>query len=204
MPAPQPAKEDAMTRRTARLAVAAAVVTALGAGLLAGCAGEGEGAGGDGRTTLTVGVFGAFGLEEAGLYYPQLLTRLSTDSGLADIQAVEVNNIAEITATQADRLVDLGDVAGVSKNSFLAWKWAQATTGDGRTVGLGIDIGPQAICYRKDLFRKAGLPTDRETVGELWAGDWRKYLETGKRYRAGAPAGTSFVDSASGVRPTRP
>jgi cellobiose transport system substrate-binding protein len=208
-------------RRTAIRAVVAAAVTALGAGLLAGCAGDG-GAAGDGRTTLTVGVFGAFGLEEAGLYdeymrlhpdirieqtsiqrnenyYPQLLTRLSTDSGLADIQAVEVNNIAEITATQADRLVDLGGVPGVSKDSFLDWKWAQATTGDGRTVGLGTDIGPQAICYRKDLFRKAGLPTDRKAVGELWAGDWRKYLETGKRYRAGAPAGTSFVDSASGV-----
>jgi cellobiose transport system substrate-binding protein len=209
-------------RRTAIRAVVAAVVTALGAGLLTGCAGDGEGTGGDGRTTLTVGVFGAFGLEEAGLYdeymrlhpeirieqtsiqrnenyYPQLLTRLSTDSGLADIQAVEVNNIAEITATQADRLVDLGGVAGVSEDSFLDWKWAQATTEDGRTVGLGTDIGPQAICYRKDLFRKAGLPTDRKTVGELWAGDWRKYLESGKRYRAGAPAGTSFVDSASGV-----
>jgi cellobiose transport system substrate-binding protein len=132
-------------------------------------------------------------------YYPQLLTHLSTGGGLADIQAVEVSNIAEVTATQADRLVDLGRTEGVRKDSFLDWKWAQATTGEGKTVGLGTDIGPQAICYRKDLFAKAGLPTDREEVGRMWAGDWRKYLDTGRRYGSRAPGGTAFVDSASGV-----
>ncbi|MEI5010583.1 ABC transporter substrate-binding protein [Streptomyces sp. PmtA] len=213
-----------------RRTVILAVVAALGAGLLAGCAEDGEepgggsasGGGGKGRTTITVGVFGAFGLKEAGLYdeymklnknieikqtsiernenyYPQLLTHLGSGSGLADIQAVEVNNIAEITATQADKLVDLGTSEGVSKDAFLPWKWAQATNKDGKTVGLGTDIGPQGICYRKDLFAKAGLPTDREAVGRLWAGDWNKYLAAGKQFKAKAPKGTAFVDSASGV-----
>ncbi|MFE3324659.1 extracellular solute-binding protein [Streptomyces sp. NPDC059176] len=214
-------------RRTAILVTAAA----LGAALLAGCADDaGEPPGGasgarsgkDGRTTITVGVFGAFGLKEAGLYdaymklhpeveikqtsiernenyYPQLLTHLGSGSGLADIQAVEVNNIAEITATQADKLLDLGRTDGVRKDDFLPWKWAQATDGKGKTVGLGTDIGPQGICYRKDLFAAAGLPTDRESVGSLWAGDWHAYLAVGERYRAKAPRDTAFVDSASGV-----
>ncbi|SDM38434.1 ABC transporter substrate-binding protein [Streptomyces wuyuanensis] len=214
-----------------RRTVILAVVAALGAGLLAGCAEDSEepggssangGGGGKGKTTITVGVFGAFGLKEAGLYdeymklnknieikqtsiernenyYPQLLTHLGSGSGLADIQAVEVNNIAEITATQADKLVDLGKAEGVSKDAFLPWKWAQATSKDGKTVGLGTDIGPQGICYRKDLFAKAGLPTDREAVGKLWAGDWNKYLAAGKQFKAKAPKGTAFVDSASGV-----
>ncbi|MFD9217801.1 ABC transporter substrate-binding protein [Streptomyces sp. NPDC059544] len=213
-----------------RRTVILAVIAALGAGLLAGCAedseepggGSASGGGGKGRTTITVGVFGAFGLKEAGLYdeymklnknieikqtsiernenyYPQLLTHLGSGSGLADIQAVEVNNIAEITATQADKLVDLGTSEGVSKDAFLPWKWAQATNKDGKTVGLGTDIGPQGICYRKDLFAKAGLPTDREAVGRLWAGDWNKYLAAGKQFKAKAPKGTAFVDSASGV-----
>ncbi|MFJ1645796.1 ABC transporter substrate-binding protein [Streptomyces sp. NPDC088258] len=216
------------SRRMAAL-VAAAV---LGAGALAGCAGDsdepsggataGEGGGGKGKTTLTVGVFGAFGLKEAGLYdqytklhpdivikqtsiernenyYPQLLTHLGSGSGLADIQAVEVANIAEVTATQADKLVDLGRTEGVRKDSFLSWKWAQATNGAGKTIGLGTDVGPEGICYRKDLFKAAGLPTDRQKVGALWAGDWGKYLETGKKFKAAAPKGTAFVDSASGV-----
>ncbi|WKX70454.1 ABC transporter substrate-binding protein [Streptomyces sp. XD-27] len=175
-----------------------------------------------GRTTITVGVFGVFGYKQAGLYdeymkehpdiyiketsiernenyYPQLLTHLGTGSGLADIQAVEVANIAEVTATQADKLVDLSKAKGVRRGDFIPWKWQQGTTKDGKTVGLGTDIGPMAICYRKDLFAKAGLPTDREQVGRLWAGDWGTYLETGRKYQDKAPDGTSFIDAASGV-----
>lgn len=223
----------ARVRRTLVTTVAAAGTAAL---LLAGCAQDpaespDQGAaatgtsGGAARTTLTVGVFGAFGLQEAGLYdeymaqnpgirieqtsiernenyYPQLLTHLGTGSGLADIQAVEVNNIAEITATQADKLVDLAKAPGVDKAAYLPWKWAQGTASaakGGATVGLGTDIGPQGICYRKDLFEAAGLPTDRTAVGALWAGDWNKYLETGRTYQAKAGEGKAFVDSASGV-----
>ncbi|MFD4934213.1 ABC transporter substrate-binding protein [Streptomyces virginiae] len=225
------------TRARARARRTLTTVTALGAAalLLAGCAqdpaedsGKGaptSGASGGATTTLTVGVFGAFGLKEAGLYdeymaqnpgirieqtsiernenyYPQLLTHLGTGSGLADIQAVEVNNIAEITATQADKLVDLGKAPGVDKAAYLPWKWAQGTASaakGGATVGLGTDIGPQGICYRKDLFEAAGLPSDRAAVGALWAGDWNKYLEVGRTYKAKAGEGKAFVDSASGV-----
>ncbi|MGG8409629.1 extracellular solute-binding protein [Streptomyces sp. 12297] len=211
-----------------RTALRAAVATFGSALLLAGCASDPAESpdrgtsGAKGKTTLTVGVFGAFGLKEAGLYdeytalnpdvvikqtsiernenyYPQLLTHLGAGSGLADIQAVEVNNIAEITATQADKLVDLGTTAGVDRSAFLPWKWAQGAAKDGRAVGLGTDIGPQGICYRKDLFAAAGLPTDRAAVGALWAGDWNRYLETGRRYQAKAGKGKPFVDSASGV-----
>ncbi|MFD9374983.1 ABC transporter substrate-binding protein [Streptomyces sp. NPDC059999] len=213
-------------RRRLVTAVGAMGATAL---LLAGCSqdpgeapAQGGSTGGKAKTTLTVGVFGAFGLQEAGLYdaymaqnpgvrieqtsiernenyYPQLLTHLGTGSGLADIQAVEVNNIAEVTATQADKLVDLAKAPGVDKGAYLPWKWAQGTAKNGSTVALGTDIGPQGICYRKDLFAAAGLPTDRAAVGALWAGDWSKYLETGKAYKAKAGAGKAFVDSASGV-----
>ncbi|QGV82793.1 carbohydrate ABC transporter substrate-binding protein [Streptomyces ficellus] len=207
-------------RRFPRRALPLAAAVVLGAVPAAGCGRSGDDPAG--RTVLTVGLFGSFGYEEAGLYdaymrlhqdvvitqtsiqrnenyYPQLLTHLVSDSGLADVQAVEAINIAEVTATQADRLVDLGRAPGVRRADFLPWKWAQATTRDGRTVGLGTDIGPQAVCYRKDLFARAGLPTGRDAVGRLWAGDWRAYLETGRRYRDRAPAGTSFTDSASGV-----
>ncbi|ARX83671.1 MULTISPECIES: extracellular solute-binding protein [Streptomyces] len=219
--------------RTSRTAVVLAAATALAAGLLAGCAedsdepggssgGGGDGGGGKGKTTLTVGVFGAFGLQEAGLYeeyedlnpdidikqnsvqrnenyWPALLTHLSSGSGLSDIQAVEVGNIAELTGTHSGKLMDLGKAKGVDKGAYLDWKWQQGTTDDGKTIGLGTDIGPTGICYRKDLFKKAGLPTDREEVGKLWAGDWNKYLEAGKRFKEKAPEDTAFVDGATGV-----
>ncbi|MFI1353250.1 extracellular solute-binding protein [Streptomyces sp. NPDC020898] len=179
--------------------------------------------GGDGnRTTITMGLFGTMGFKEAGLYteyeklnpkikiaenviernenyYPPLLNHLATNSGLQDVQAVEVANIAEIVDTQAPKLMDLSKVEGVQASTWLDWKWQQATTKDGQTVGLGTDVGPMAICYRKDLFQAAGLPTDREEVGKLWAGSWEKFVEVGQDYKAKAPAGTTFMDSPGGL-----
>jgi cellobiose transport system substrate-binding protein len=181
-----------------------------------------SGSGGKGKTTLTVGTFGVFGYKQAGLYaeyekahpditikenvierndayYPALLTHLAAGSGLDDIQAIEVGNINEIVTTQAAKFEDLSKASGVNKSNWLPWKWSQATTSDGRTVGLGTDIGPMAICYRKDLFQKAGLPTDRDQVGALWAGDWKKYIDAGKKYTKSGPSGTYFTDSAAGL-----
>ncbi|MER7620286.1 extracellular solute-binding protein [Streptomyces sp. NPDC126503] len=213
---------------TFRLAVGLLVATALAAGCATdppgpARAGVRQPVSGEGRRiTLTVGVFGTFGLQEAGLYdtymrlhpdvavrqtslarndvyYPQLLTHLTAGSGLADVQAVEVGNIAEVVATQGGRLEELGTAPGVDRAAFLPWKWAQATGPDGRTLGLGTDIGPQAVCYRKDHFARAGLPTGRAEVGRMWAGDWGKYLAAGRRFAARAPEGVAFTDSASGV-----
>ncbi|MDG9720800.1 ABC transporter substrate-binding protein [Streptomyces sp. DH24] len=212
--------------RTARKALVIAAVASLGAGLLAGCADDGDDGsgssseGGGGKTKITLGLFGTFGFEEAGLYaeyeklnpdidiqqtvvernenyYPALVNHLTTNSGLQDIQGVEVGNIAEIVATQSDKLMDLSKYG--KKSDFLDWKWAQATTKDGQTIGLGTDVGPMAICYRKDLFEKAGLPTDREELGKLWAGSWDKFVEVGQDYKKKAPSGTTFLDSPGGL-----
>jgi cellobiose transport system substrate-binding protein len=215
------------TRRSHGL-VALAAVAALTTGLLAGCAKDSDddssnsngGGGGKGKTTLTVGTFGVFGYKQAGLYdeymklhpditikenvttrtdvyWPKVLTRLQAGSGTDDIQAIEVGNITEAVQTQAAKFVDLGK--DVDKSQWLDWKVAQATTKDGKTIGLGTDIGPMAICYRKDLFQKAGLETDRAKLAESWKGDWSKYVGVGKEYMKKAPKGTKFVDSASSV-----
>ncbi|MFJ4519529.1 ABC transporter substrate-binding protein [Streptomyces sp. NPDC088810] len=180
----------------------------------------GDGGGGKGKITLTIGTFGVFGYKQAGLYdeymklhkdinikenvttrtdvyWPKVLTRLQAGSGTDDVQAIEVGNITEAVQTQANKFVDLGKE--VDKSQWLDWKLAQATTKDGKTIGLGTDIGPMAICYRKDLFKKAGLETDRTKLAAQWKGDWQKYVDVGKQYMKKAPNGTKFVDSASSV-----
>ncbi|MFE7761972.1 ABC transporter substrate-binding protein [Streptomyces sp. NPDC057438] len=213
--------------RTARNTVVLAAVAALGAGLLAGCSedpddgtsNEGGGSSG-GKTTLTVGTFGVFGYKQAGLYdeymkahpdivikenvttktsvyWPKTLTRLQAGSGTDDIQAIEIGNVTEAVQTQGDKFVDLGKE--VDKSQWLDWKNQQATTKDGKLIGLGTDIGPMAICYRKDLFEKAGLETDRTKLAEQWKGDWGKYVDLGEEYMKKAPSGTKYVDSASSV-----
>ncbi|GAA3303618.1 hypothetical protein GCM10020295_52710 [Streptomyces cinereospinus] len=210
----------------ARKSVVLAAIATLGAGLLAGCAddggdeGSGSSGGGEGKTTITLGLFGTMGFKEAGLYeeytklhpditikenvternenyYPALVNHLTTNSGLMDIQAVEVGNIAEVAQTQGAKLLDLSQYG--KQSDYLEWKWKQAATPDGQTIGLGTDVGPMAVCYRKDLFEQAGLPTDREEVGELWAGDWQKFVDTGRDYQRNAPSGTTFMDSPGGL-----
>ncbi|MFR9798337.1 extracellular solute-binding protein [Streptomyces sp. MS06] len=215
------------TRRSHRV-MALAAVAAMTTGLLAGCASDDEdsssnandGGSAKGDITLTVGTFGTFGYKQAGLYdeymklhpeinikenvttrtdvyWPKVLTRLQAGSGTDDVQAIEVGNITEAVQTQADKFVDLGKE--VDKSQWLDWKNAQATTKDGKQIALGTDIGPMAICYRKDLFAKAGLETDRTKLAQMWQGDWSKYVDVGKQYMKNAPAGTKFVDSASSV-----
>jgi cellobiose transport system substrate-binding protein len=216
-------------RRTLRLSLLA--VAAALALMVAGCGGDGDDEESGGATgaaeseeeiTLTVGLFGTFGFEEAGLYdeyerlhpnitieetsiefeqdyYQALQTHLAGGAGLSDIQGIEVARIAEVTQTQPDKWVDLNEFGAEElADNFFPWKWEAGRTADGATIGLGTDTGPQAICYRTDLFQQAGLPTDRDELSALWE-DWDDFIESGKQYMANAPKGSAFIDSASGL-----
>ncbi|GAA1108793.1 ABC transporter substrate-binding protein [Kitasatospora arboriphila] len=219
--AAEPRRRRRLLRAAAALGCAALALTACSSGPVA--APQSESPFGE-TITLKVGTFGSFGYREAGLYadymakHPEVviteaatqdseeywadLTAGLTGQGgkpLADIQAVEVGYISEATGPLADKLTDLQAAPGVHASSWLPWKSAQATTASGALVGLGTDTGPMAVCYRKDLFQKAGLPSDREAVGRLWAGDWSKFVDVGRRYKAHAPARTTFTDSAGGL-----
>lgn len=178
------------------------------------------------KITLHVGDFGSFGYDDktgAALfseyhklhpnitivednvsdgqqYWNALKLHLSQGSGLADIQAIEIGYIAEaISPTMSSKFVDLGKAPGVKVSDWVDYKEKEATTSDGSVIGLGTDIGPMAVCYRKDLFQAAGLPTDREAVAAKWAGDWAKFIDVGKQFKAKAPSGLSFTDSGSGL-----
>jgi cellobiose transport system substrate-binding protein len=174
------------------------------------------------KVTLKVGLFGTFGYQEAGLYgeymakhpnikiveesveqettyYQALQTHLGAGSGLADIQGIEVGRIADAVANQAGKWTDLNTLgAGDLKSTFYEWKWDAATTKDGQVLGLGTDIGPMGICYRTDLFKQAGLPTNRAEVAARWA-TWQGFIDLGRQYHAKAPKGSAFTDTASGM-----
>ncbi|GAA1931621.1 extracellular solute-binding protein [Streptomyces sodiiphilus] len=209
--------------RTSR-AVAAGIAAALGTSLLAACGsddnGGGDGGNGSGDVTISVGVFGQMdftelydeymdenphvkieqnSIQENRDYYQQLITRLPTGSGLSDIQAIEVDNIYEMANDLGQYWVNLNDSEHADLDHFVEWKRDQATSQDGRTIGFGTDIGPMAICYRTDRFEEAGLPTDREEVGQLWADDWAQYIEVGERFMENTPSDIAYVDSAGGM-----
>ncbi len=188
--------------------------------MVAACGGGGgSGSGGQGAASgekikLTVGLFGDFGFgplyEEFKKTHPNieieerqaafadhhtnLAARLATGAGAADVEAIEVGYISSFTA-QPDKFVNLRDYgAGEREKDYLDWKWKQGLAKDGSTiVGLGTDVGGLAMCYRRDLFEKAGLPSDRDEVSQLWP-TWEKYIEVGKKFTEKAPEGAKFFD----------
>ncbi|MEU6158525.1 extracellular solute-binding protein [Streptomyces sp. NPDC047130] len=205
---------------------AVALVAAVGAmSLLAGCGGGDESVTGggkkDGKVVITMGMYGVMGFKETGLieqyekenpnvdiqaevagdeqtYYTALQTKLAAGKGLKDIQGIEIGRAKEIVDTQADKFADFKGMADT--DHFLPWKQAQITTKDGKVLGLGTDIGPMAVCYRKDHFEAAGLPTDREEVAKLWEGDWGKFVEVGKTFKKNHKGGkVAYIDASSGL-----
>ncbi|MDQ7992093.1 MAG: extracellular solute-binding protein [Propionicimonas sp.] len=166
--------------------------------------------------TLTVSVFNEMGYEglvgEYTKLHPNVTVKLdraatsdearekymsgiAAGSGMADVAAVEVDWLPEIMES-ADALTDLTDPE--VEGRWLDWKVAQATTADGKLVGYGTDIGPEGVCYRADLFEKAGLPTDRDEVAKALGSTWDDYFALGKQFSAKSD-GVGWYDSADAI-----
>ncbi|MBD3757374.1 MULTISPECIES: ABC transporter substrate-binding protein [Microbacterium] len=204
------------TRALRRIGLVAGVAT-TSAIVLAGCAGgSGGGATADPneKVTLTIATFNDFGysdelLKEYTDAHPNVTivhnkAATSNDAranyfqklgktGLADIEAIEVDWLPEVMK-YSDMLAP---VPADLKGRWLDWKEKAATDADGNLIGYGTDIGPEAICYRADLFEAAGLPTDPAEVATLLDGDWAKYFDVGAQYSAAT--GKAFFDSAGGT-----
>ncbi|WP_343212258.1 extracellular solute-binding protein [Actinomyces sp. 565] len=199
-------------------AMAGLGVIAVGALALAGCGSGGSGSSGadaDGNITLTIATFNEFGydalLEEYMEQNPgikvvekkaatsneardNMNTRLAAGSGLADVEAIEMDWLPELMQ-YSDQFVDLSSDSVTGR--WPEFKTAPATTADGKLIGYGTDAGPEAVCYRADLFKQAGLPTDREEVAELLDGDWDNYFKVGKQFVDAT--GIPWYDSATGT-----
>jgi cellobiose transport system substrate-binding protein len=208
-------------RPAARSAVAALLAGALAAATLSACGGDDDG-GGDGASgpvKLTVDVFGEFGYEELYKQYeashpnvkitqrkvstlddykPRLQQWIGTNSGAGDIVALE-EGILPTYMQQPGKFVNLFDHGGKDvQGNFLPWKWQMGLSPDGKQlVGLGTDIGPLGMCYRKDLFKKAGLPTERDEVSKLWP-TWDDFLKTGQDFQ-GKVSGSKWLDGPTAV-----
>jgi cellobiose transport system substrate-binding protein len=204
-----------------RVTVAAGLATSLA---LSGCSGSslenkdsGSGAT-PGAVTLKIAFWGDMGLDKlakdyeashpgvkivlnSGEYNAQhedLQKKLVAGSGAPDISAVDEGFIVSFR-NQADKFVDFkAEGAGDLESKYLPWKWKNAESSDGKVIGLGTDVGGLAMCYRSDLFKKAGLPTERDKVSALWAdGGWDKFIEVGKQYTQ--KTGKKFIDSGTNM-----
>jgi cellobiose transport system substrate-binding protein len=188
--------------RAIRLVGLVAVVALLAAACRGSDGTQSSGGGGNEKVTLNMWLFGDFGYEslmreyeadhpnvtikqriaEFNDHHDALTTSLAGGAGGPDIAAAEVAYISSFLA-QPQNFVNLLDYgAGELENDYLDWKWEQALTPDGSTlIGLPTDVGGMAMCYRRDLFRKAGLPSERSEVSALWP-TWDDFTATGRRF----------------------
>jgi cellobiose transport system substrate-binding protein len=203
------------SRRTAVMTIAGAAAIAL---LATGCSSPDSGGGSsDGKITLSITTFGTMGvdanydkymeenpnitieatnLEGGGAARDDAYAKIAAGTGLSDVVAIEegwLGTIQEVTGS----FVDLRDY-GIEdvKDTWLDWKYKQGTDADGRVIGAGLDIGPQGLCYRGDLFAAAGLPTERTEVAEYFGGDdasWERFYDVGREYVAAT--GKAFYHS---------
>ncbi len=181
---------------------------------LAACASD-DGGSDDGTVELTIATFNEFGyedlIEEWNADNPDiqvtqkkvgtwddakenLYTKLASGSGLSDIEAIEGDAMPAIMA-ESDAFVDLTD--SELDGRWLDWKAEAATNGDGQMIGYATDAGPEGICYRSDLLKKAGMPTERDEVAKLWT-TWDDYFAEGEKFVAAVP-GTAWYDSSQGT-----
>ncbi|TNY36468.1 ABC transporter substrate-binding protein [Thermomonospora catenispora] len=197
------------SRKRRGLTALAAVLTGV---MVAGTACSGDS--GDDTITLTVDTFGEFGYEELfkqyeaqhpnikirsrkvsdlDTYKPQLQRWIGTGRGAGDVVAIE-EGLLPTYMQQADKFVNLFDYGGAElKENFLEWKWQMGVTPDGKQLmALGTDIAPLSMCYRKDLFAKAGLPTDRDEVTKLWP-TWDDFFRRGQEFQSKV-SGTKWLD----------
>lgn len=210
--------QTSKTLKTRRVRLASSALMALTlASTAAACGGgsDSDGSSADGPTTISVATFNEFGYEDlidewnasnddiqikqvkVGTWddaKANLYTKLAAGSGLSDIEAIEGDAMPAIMA-ESDAFVDLSDPD--LDGRWLDWKAAAGTNADGQVIGYGTDVGPESICYRADLFKKAGLPTDRAEVATLM-GTWDDYFAAGDEFVAAMPD-TAWYDSSGGL-----
>ena len=152
---------------------------------------------------LSIGTFGEFGYEDllveyhtlhpnitvkhnktgqGGPYHQQLLTKLAAGSGLEDVAAVEEGHLSDVLDKPQlfNNLAEIGP-KDAGPDRWLDWKYNAAKAKNGTVIGYGTDIGPLAMCYRKDLFEAAGMPSDPESVKSMFA-SWDSYFTAGDTY----------------------
>jgi multiple sugar transport system substrate-binding protein len=113
-----------------------------------------------------------------GDHHQALTTALATGQGLHDIEAVEIGFVGKFA--EGGGLEDLNKAPYNAKSLrplFVDYTVAQATSSDGRFVGIPTDIGPGTTFYRKDILDKAGV-----SVADL--GTWEGYIAAGKKIQA--------------------
>ncbi len=139
-----------------------------------------------------------------------LVTACTAGSSGPDITAIEIA-YSGYWRSYPQCFIDLRDMhttagnksAKTIKKQYLPWRWANGVAYDKSVIGIPTDVGGLQVAYRTDLFKKAGLPTNRDAVGKLWP-TWDKFIAVGEKYMNSLTAkqkkaGIGFMDNAGSI-----
>lgn len=183
--------------------------TLIQAGLLslalAGCSSKGGSGGSGGTKELSLWYWGG-GLSDkvvadavkqfkqitlkpsliGGDFKQKLVTTMNGRKFVPDITGIKGENIASML-DEANRFIDLNTL-GADKlaGQYVEWKWKQGSTKDGKLIGFPIDIGPTAMFYRQDIFKKGGLPTEPAEVSAAMS-TWEDLFAAGQKLKKAVP-----------------
>lgn len=119
-----------------------------------------------------------------GDYDSKVKTTMAAGSGMPDIFCINTN-IADYYKYK-DKFVNLLAPpynAGDLKDQYFEWKWNMGVTPDQKTmIAFPMDTGPTALFYRKDLFEKAGLPSDPQQVANTIK-TWQDYFDAAQKLK---------------------
>lgn len=105
--------------------------------------------------------------------YQNLQIALTAGTGAPDVALIEDSHIGQFV--DLGGLVDMTDRVKSYTGQVVPYKFEQITK-EGKVYGMPWDVGPVVTYYRRDVFQKAGLPTDPDAVSKLVA-TWDDYLK---------------------------
>ena len=132
-------------------------------------------------------------------------------AGNPDIAAVEIS-YSGFWRAYPQCFVDLRTLRNTSnknasdiKKDYLSWRWEHGVGYNDSVIGIPTDVGGLEVAYRWDLFKKAGLPYQRDAVSKAWS-TWPKFIEFGKKYvakltAAQKKANVGFIDNIGTIYP---
>jgi lactose/L-arabinose transport system substrate-binding protein len=117
----------------------------------------------------------------------RLMLSLASGVGAPDVSQFELTDAPRYIAT--GKLADLTPVAAKYRSMFPASLWDNCTL-NGRVYAIPWDMGPCAVYYKRDMFRRYGVDPDAIKT-------WDDYIEAGKRIVAASGGRTKMLPLGS-------
>jgi cellobiose transport system substrate-binding protein len=128
-----------------------------------------------------------------GTFDTKLRTSLAGNAFIPDLTFINSN--VSLYFPNQDLFHDLNSLGAEKyRQLYFDWKWQLGVTPTNRFCFFPLDTGPTGFYYRKDVFDKAKLPSDPDSVGEAIK-TWDGYIELGQKLKKNVG---SFMEITAG------